>query len=152
MAQPVGYGHSPLEEFYADNQEERSSIGNFSLLTPPMSHHQPHNYPGLQPDLHQQSFLDSITSSHDPPVTLTTTLNSGSAVAPSNPMHGITHTDYLDSLTLLNPHPPSLHPPGCMNKPCCQMSHLLSNNLSIKMMVMRQQRTCPHKTTFLPLE
>jgi len=103
---------SPPEEFDADDQEERSSIGNFSLLAPPMPHRQPYNYPGPQPDLHQpQSFLDSITTSHDPPVALATTLNSGSAVAPSNPMHGITHTDYSDGLALPNPHPPSPHPP-----------------------------------------
>ena len=103
---------TPPEEFDADDQEERSSIGNLSLLSPPMPHRQPHNYPGPQPDPHQpQSFLDGITTSHDPPVALATTLNSGSAVAPSNPMHGITHTDYSDGLALPNPHPPSPHPP-----------------------------------------
>jgi hypothetical protein len=109
---PSDYHDSPPEEFDADDQEERSSIGNFSLLAPPMPHRQPHNYPGPQPDLHQPlSFLDGITTSYDPPVALATTLNSGSAVAPSVPMHGIAHTDYSDVLSLPNPHLPSPHPP-----------------------------------------
>lgn len=109
---PSDYQDSPPEEFDAGDQEERSSIGNFSLLSPPMPHRQLHNYLGPQPDLHQpQSLLDSITTSHDLPVALATTLNSGSAVAPSDTMHGITHTDYSDGLALPNPHPPSPHPP-----------------------------------------
>jgi hypothetical protein len=109
---PSDYHDSPPEEFDADDQEERNSIGDFSLLSPPMPHRQPHNYPGPQPDLHQpQSFLDSITTSHEPPVALATALNPGSAVAPSGPMHGITHADYSDVLSLPNPHPPSPHPP-----------------------------------------
>jgi hypothetical protein len=109
---PSDYHDSPPEEFDADGQEERSSIGNFTLLSPPMPHRQPYNYPGPQPDPHQPlSFLDGITNSYDPPIALATTLNPGSAVAPSGPMHGITHTDYSDGLTLPNPHPPSPHPP-----------------------------------------
>jgi hypothetical protein len=109
---PSDHHDSPPEEFDAGDQEERSSIGNFSLLSPPTTHRQPHNYPGPQPDLHQpQSFLEPFTPSYDPPVALATTLNPGSAVAPSFPMHGITHTDYSDGPALPNPHPPSPHPP-----------------------------------------
>ena len=109
---PSDYHDSPQEEFDVDDQEEESSIGNLSLLSPPMPHRQPHNYPGPQPDLHQpQSFLDAITTSHDPSVALATTLNPGSAVAPSAHIHGITHTDFSDGLALPNPHPPSPHPP-----------------------------------------
>ncbi|KAF8492181.1 hypothetical protein F5888DRAFT_927817 [Russula emetica] len=106
---PSDYQDSPPEGLDTDDQEETSSIDNFSLLAPPMSHRQLHNHQGPQPDPHQpQSFLDGITTSYYPPVALATTLNSGSAVAPSGPMHGITHTDVL---ALPNPHPPSPHPP-----------------------------------------
>ena len=109
---PSDYHDSPPEEFDADDQEERSSIGNLSLLAPPMPNRQSHNYPGPQPDLYQpQSFLDGITTSYDPPVAVATTLNLGSAVAPSGPMHEIIRTDHSDGLAL--PYPPSLspHPP-----------------------------------------
>ena len=109
---PSDYHDSSPEEFDADDQEERSSIGNFSLLAPPMPRRQLHNYPGPQLDLHQpQPFLDGVTTSYEPPVALATTLNTGSAVAPSGSMHGIIHTDHSDALTLPNPHPPSPHPP-----------------------------------------
>lgn len=104
------YHDSPPEEF--DDQEEGSSIGNFSLLSPPMPHRHPHNYTGPQQDPHQpQSFLENITTSYNHPVALATTLNPGSAVAPSALMHGVTHTGYSDGLSLPNPHPPSPHPP-----------------------------------------
>jgi hypothetical protein len=107
------YHDSPPEEFDADDQEEGSSIGNFSLLSPPMPHRHPHNYSGPQPDLHQpQSFLQDITTSYDRPFALATTLDPGSAVAPLALMQGITHTGYSDGLALPNPHPPSPHPPG----------------------------------------
>ena len=109
---PSEYHDSPPEEFDADDQEERSSIGNFSLLSPPIPRRQSHNYPGPQPDLHQpQSFLDGIATSYDPPVALATTLNPNSVVAPSIPMHGITHTDHSVDPALPNPHPRSPHPP-----------------------------------------
>ncbi len=108
---PSDHRDSPPEQFDADDQEERSSIGNFSLLAPPIPHRQPH-YTGPQPDLHQpRAFLEGITTLHDPPVALATTMNSGSSVAPSVPMHAIAHTGYADVLTLPNSHLSSPHPP-----------------------------------------
>jgi hypothetical protein len=108
---PSDYHNSPPERFDTDSQEEGSSIGNFSLLAPPMPHRQLHNYTGPQPDPDQpESFLGGITTSTDPTIALATTFNTGSAVAPSNPMHAITHTPYPDSITLPNPNPPSPQP------------------------------------------
>jgi hypothetical protein len=109
---PSDYRDSPPEEIDADGQDEGSSIGNLSLLSPPMSHRQPHNYSGPQPDPHHpQSFLDGFTTLHDLPIPLATNLNPGSAVAPLALMHGITRNDYSDDPTLSNPHSPSPHPP-----------------------------------------
>jgi hypothetical protein len=107
---PSDHHDSPPEQFEADDQDERSSIGDSSLLAPPMSHRQPHNYPGPQHDPHQlQSFLDGITTSHDPPVAHATTLNPGSAGGTLNPMRTIAHSDYPDGVTLPNHHPRSPH-------------------------------------------
>jgi len=106
---PSDHHDSPPEQFAADDQDERSTIGDSSLLAPPMSHRQPHNYPGPQHDPHQlQSLLDGITTSHDPPVALATTLNPGSAGATLNSMRA-THAGYPDGVTLPNPHPFSPH-------------------------------------------
>jgi hypothetical protein len=109
---PSDYHDSPPGEFDADDQEEGSSIGDFTLLSPPMPHRHPRNYSGPQPDLHQpQSFLEDITTPYDRPVALATTLNPVSSVAPSALMHGVTHTGYSDGLSLPNPHQSSPHPP-----------------------------------------
>lgn len=109
---PSDHHDSPPDQFDVVDQDESSSIDDSSLLSPPMSHRQPHNYQGPQPDLHQpQSFLDDVTTLHDPPIALATTLNPGSAGAPIGPMHATTHTDHLDDITLPNPHPLSPHLP-----------------------------------------
>jgi hypothetical protein len=108
---PSDHHDSPPDQFDVGDRDESSSIGDSSLLSPPMSHRQLHNYPGPQPDLHQlQSLLDGITTSHDPPIPLATALNPESAVAPLGPMHTTTRTEHLDGVTLPNPEPPSPHP------------------------------------------
>jgi hypothetical protein len=104
---PFDHHDPPPEQFEADDQDESSSIGDSSLLAPPMSHRQPHNYPVPHQDLHQlQPFLDGVTTSHDPPVALATTLNPGSVGATMSSMRAINHSDYPDGVA-----PPNYHPP-----------------------------------------
>ena len=103
--------HDSPEQFEADDQDERSSIGDSSLLAPPMSHRQPLNYTGPQHDPRQlQSFLDNTTISQGPLIALATTMNPGSAGAALSSMHPITHVDYSNGVALTNPDPLSPHP------------------------------------------
>jgi hypothetical protein len=108
---PSDHHDSPPEPFGADDPDESSSIGDSSLLAPPMSH-QRYSYLGPQAGPHQlQSFLDDLVTSHDPPIALaTTTMGIGSAAAYAGPMRTVAHSEYSDVLTLPNPLPHSPHP------------------------------------------
>ena len=92
---------SPPDEPAADERDdESSSIGDSSLLAPPISHRhlQPHPFPQSDPQ-----GLHSFVEAHDPSVSLSAT------VAPSDAWPAITHPEYLDDITLPNTHPLSPH-------------------------------------------
>ena len=102
---------SPPERFETNSEHGSSSIGDSSLLAPPISHRQPHNYLGPQHEPHQlQSFLDGIPISQSPPLALATTMNPGSTGAALGSMPAMNHIDYSNGVALTNPDPLSPHP------------------------------------------
>ena len=109
---PSDHHDSPPDQFEADEQEERSSIGDSSLLAPPTSFRRPpYNYSSRPTGPHElHSFLDELVTSPDPPIALATVMSLGSAAASSGPMRAAGHTEHSDRVTLPNPHSPSPHP------------------------------------------
>src|SRR5260221_4176742 len=80
---PSDHHDSPPDQFEADHPDERSSIGDSSLLAPPTSFHRStFNYSSPPTDPHEpHSFLDELVTSLDPPIALATAMNLGSAAA-----------------------------------------------------------------------
>ena len=109
---PSDHHDSPPDQFEADHPDERSSIGDSSLLAPPTSSRRsPFNYSSLPTGPHGlHSFLDELVTSPDPPIALATAMSFGSAAASSGPMRAVGHTEHSDGATLTNPHSPSPHP------------------------------------------
>jgi hypothetical protein len=101
---------SPPGQFAADGHDESSSIGDSSLLAPPMSRRQPHDHSSPSPDPHELlSILDVLPTFHDPPASFAATLSPRSAAASLGPMRAVTHADHADGVALPNPHPLSPH-------------------------------------------
>ena len=103
--------HDSPERFEDDDSAHgSSSIGNSSLLAPPMSHRQPHNYLGPQHEPRQlQPFLDNFTISQSPSLALATTMNPGSTGATLNSMRVINDIEYSNDVVVTNPDPLSPH-------------------------------------------
>ena len=122
---PSDHHESPPVPFAPDDPDESSSIGDSSLLAPPMSHRQLQPYPGPQSDLQGlHSFIDDHSVLHDPSATLATTTIPGSPPVHSISMRAVTHSEYPDGISMpnsqaLSPHttwfhartPPSNGPP-----------------------------------------
>ena len=116
---PSDHHDSPPGQFEADDPDERSSIGDSSLLAPPTSSHRPpYNHSSLPTSPHElHSFLDELVTSSDPPIALATVMSLGSAAASSGPMRAVGHTEHSDGVTLPNPHSPSPHPSWLQDGP-----------------------------------
>jgi hypothetical protein len=109
---PSDHHDSLPEHSEADDPDESSSIGDSSLLAPPMSRRQPYNYTGPQAGPHDlQTVLDDRVTSPDPPIAFATTRSLGSTAASSGPVRAVTHSEFSDVFTLPNPRPLSPHPP-----------------------------------------
>ncbi|KAI0246923.1 hypothetical protein BJV78DRAFT_88309 [Lactifluus subvellereus] len=107
---PSDHHESPPAPSAPDDPDESSSIGDSSLLAPPMSRRQLHPYPVPQSDLQGlHSFIDDNSVLPDPSATLATTAIPGSPPAHSVPMRAVTHPDYPDGISMPNSRPLSPH-------------------------------------------
>jgi hypothetical protein len=108
---PSDHHDSPPEHSGADDPDESSSIGDSSLLAPPMSRRQPYNYTGPQAGPHDlQTVLNDLVTSSDPPIVFAPTRSLGPTATSSGPVRIVTHSEYSDAFTLPNPHSLSPHP------------------------------------------
>lgn len=99
---PSDHHESPPDDPAPDEHDERNSISDSSLLSPPTSH-RPNPFPHSDP----HSFVEAA---HDPSVTPTATAVFESTTAPSSGMRDVPYPEYSDDVFLPNPHPLSPHP------------------------------------------